>query len=109
MKLFGMILAASLVAPAVFASETKAPGHGTPAKAATTTTTAPATTATKSNTWTLTGVTAANKQSIIDAIAKATGSTKVTLDDKTGALTVEGAADAAKIVAALPTGVAVKK
>lgn len=108
MKLFGMILAASLVAPAVFASETKAT-HGTPAKATTTTTTAPATTATKSNTWTLTGVTAANKQSIIDAIAKATGSTKVTLDDKTGSLTVEGAADAAKIVAALPAGVAVKK
>ncbi len=102
MKLFGMILAASLVAPAVFGYETK------PATTATTTS-APATTATKSNTWTLTGVTAANKQSIIDAIAKATGSTKVTLDDKTGALTVEGAADAAKIVAALPTGVAVKK
>jgi len=107
MKLFGMILAASLVAPAVFAYETKAP-HGTPAKSTTTTTTAPATTATK-DTWTLTGVTAANKQSIIDAIAKATGSPNVTLDDKTGALTVEGAADAAKIVAALPTGVAVKK
>jgi invasion protein IalB len=106
MKLFGMILAASLVAPAVFASETK---PTTATKPATTTTTAPATTATKSNTWTLTGVTAANKQSIIDAIAKATGSTKVTLDDKTGSLTVEGAADAAKIVAALPAGVAVKK
>lgn len=108
MKLFGMILAASLVAPAVFAYDTKA-SNNTTTKPATTTTTAPATPATKSNTWTLTGVTAANRQAIIDAIAKATGSTKVTLDDKTGSLTVEGAADAAKIVAALPAGVAVKK
>ena len=95
-----MILTAALVAPAVFAYESK-PAQGT---TATTTTTQ----ATKANTWILTGVTAANKQSIVDAVTKATGATKVTLTDA-GSLTVEGNADAAKIVAALPAGVSVKK
>ena len=99
MKLFGMILVAAMAAPSVFAYDSKATTTGKPAAE---------TTATKINTWALAGVTAANKQAIIDAVTKATGATKVTLTDA-GALTVEGNADATKIVAALPSGVTVKK